>query len=217
MKKFTLIELLVVVAIIGILASLLLPSMGKARERARAAVCMSNAKQITIATMLYYDDNDAEMPIDNIIDHDTRWFNLLANDYLSRPKKDKWAPEVCKCPSGIDLTAKWQSNIAMNSKITGKNQNGSDGVVWTTNRKTVNKVVNTNRTVLMIDSFLNWRSLGSGSMTTARLLEEPFGGKIARHLKTANVVYLDGSATPKSVSFLLSTGQWDNPFWHPEK
>lgn len=46
MKKFTLIELLIVMAIIGILLSLLLPSLTKAKESARRAVCMSNQSQI---------------------------------------------------------------------------------------------------------------------------------------------------------------------------
>lgn len=62
MKKFTLIELLVVVAIIGILASLLMPSLGKSRERARIAVCTSNQKQINTATALYMDDSDGYFP-----------------------------------------------------------------------------------------------------------------------------------------------------------
>jgi prepilin-type N-terminal cleavage/methylation domain-containing protein/prepilin-type processing-associated H-X9-DG protein len=57
-KKFTLIELLVVIAIIGILASLLLPVLGKARERSRAAVCVSNLKQQGFAMQMYVDDND---------------------------------------------------------------------------------------------------------------------------------------------------------------
>ena len=53
MKKFTLIELLVVLAVIGILVSILMPSLHKARQKARAAVCMSNTKQIGLAWALY--------------------------------------------------------------------------------------------------------------------------------------------------------------------
>lgn len=52
-KKFTLVELLVVIAIIGILASMLLPSLQRARKAAQAAVCTSNQKQIGIAFMSY--------------------------------------------------------------------------------------------------------------------------------------------------------------------
>ena len=57
-KKFTLIELLIVVAIIGILASMLLPSLAKARAKALQAVCTSNLKQLGIATQLYLDGSD---------------------------------------------------------------------------------------------------------------------------------------------------------------
>lgn len=62
MRKFTLIELLVVIAIIGILASMLLPSLSKAREKARRGVCRSNHHQYYVATMLYADSNDGRMP-----------------------------------------------------------------------------------------------------------------------------------------------------------
>ena len=62
MKKFTLIELLVVVAIIGILVTLLMPSLGKARERARIVVCKSNLSQISKAVFTYAKDNRTRYP-----------------------------------------------------------------------------------------------------------------------------------------------------------
>ena len=61
-KKFTLIELLVVVAIIGILVSILLPSIQKARREAMAAVCKSNQKQIGIGILSYAASNDDAFP-----------------------------------------------------------------------------------------------------------------------------------------------------------
>ena len=61
-RKFTLIELLVVVAIIGILASLLIPALGKARESARSAVCLNNIKQIGLAISMYENDDEGILP-----------------------------------------------------------------------------------------------------------------------------------------------------------
>lgn len=60
-RGFTLIELLVVIAIIAILAAILFPVFAAARENARRAQCISNMKQIALATKMYVDDNGQKM------------------------------------------------------------------------------------------------------------------------------------------------------------
>ncbi len=61
-RGFTLIELLVVIAIIAILAAILFPVFARAREKAKQASCLSNVKQLILATMQYVQDYDECMP-----------------------------------------------------------------------------------------------------------------------------------------------------------
>src|SRR3989475_5553945 len=64
-KGFTLIELLVVIAIIALLAAILFPVFAQAREKARAASCLSNLKQMGYAWMMYAHDYDERFPMSN--------------------------------------------------------------------------------------------------------------------------------------------------------
>jgi prepilin-type N-terminal cleavage/methylation domain-containing protein/prepilin-type processing-associated H-X9-DG protein len=60
-KGFTLIELLVVIAIIALLMSILMPALNRAREQGRRAGCLSNLKNLTLAWIMYADQNDDKL------------------------------------------------------------------------------------------------------------------------------------------------------------
>ena len=57
-RGFTLIELLVVIAIIAVLMAILMPALNRVKEQGKRAVCLSNLRQLTMAWIMYADDND---------------------------------------------------------------------------------------------------------------------------------------------------------------
>ncbi len=98
--KFTLIELMVVVAIIGILISLLFPSLVRVRDSMKSAVCLNNQKQIGLALMSYSTDSNGNIPRSG-----PTWADDIgSHSYLATPSgsiETQTKGNVLYCPAGL--------------------------------------------------------------------------------------------------------------------
>jgi len=120
---FTLVELLVVMGIIGLLAALLLPVLGRSQEAARATACISNLHQIGLALQIYVDGNDNHLPVMRDRSADT---NAPATNSLPSVdvvlKTDLSNPEVLRCPSDRGgIFEQTGSSYSWNSLLNGEN------------------------------------------------------------------------------------------------
>lgn len=110
---FTLIELLVVIAIVALLAAILFPVFGRARENGRRASCQSNLKQIGIGILQYTQDFDEKLPLANTSNI------LLGSLVAERPWHVTIQPyvksvQIFKCPSNTST-----SLLARTAEVTG--------------------------------------------------------------------------------------------------
>ncbi|MCH2205771.1 MAG: type II secretion system GspH family protein [Lentisphaerales bacterium] len=191
-KFFTLVELLVVIAIIGILASILMPSLLKARSKSIQAVCKSQLKQVGIAWQHYFGDNN-----ERFVPEQNGW---SASDYYNNGTHvlTQWLSYQVY----LDLYTQ-ETQVYICPEKTRNSNHQSDADLFQHDYSmpgfsniTYPEIEDPTETALGVDA--GWMGIPYWAQ---RRLE-------ARHLAACNILWVDGHVTSKSASAIGENPDW---------
>jgi prepilin-type N-terminal cleavage/methylation domain-containing protein/prepilin-type processing-associated H-X9-DG protein len=210
---FTLIEVLVVVGIIGLLVAILVPSVAKSRQQARAVVCMSNLREWGKAIQMYANDHDDTLPFENRpkadeVDNDVEdpyypyvwkdkgwvcWFDSMDKYFGYVNKSEDFGETVKICPSVHRMAPEAEESYRMNSKLAETNETSP---YYRPYRK-LDTLKRRNQTVLLFDGKVGTVDQETGKAEVSfkgrwRANDCPSSSDVdCRHLKRANVLFTD--------------------------
>ncbi|MCC6821042.1 MAG: DUF1559 domain-containing protein [Verrucomicrobia subdivision 3 bacterium] len=192
LPAFSLMELLVVIAIIALLAALLLPSLSQAKERGKRIACVSNLRQIGIATQLYADETKSYPPA--WIDSTTRWMDLIKTQLAKNAG-------VYLCPSDPQrIAVTWDTNVFLSYGINTFNLSGKDYCFWYGVK--ADNVRRPSNTILFADCTPGKYYCGGGSSFTNPVVDVDY-----RHAKKSFVAACcDGHVEVKTT---CTQDEWD--------
>jgi len=223
---FTLIELMVVVAIIAILASLLLPSLGAAREKGKSMKCVCNLKQYGTAMAMYADDCSEWLPL--LYDGSSGYSliykrALFLEYYIGKPVKQSDANGDYVLPPGM-VCANYKSTTGDPMEIVGgkarlygygingQGLNDANGITFTPNSAyRLPKVKNASAKLLAIEVNTWW---SSHSMANPALLDSDQKIVYRRHLgNQSNAVFFDGHVFPLRSNAIYASPRQGKDCW----
>lgn len=199
-RGFTLIELLVVIAIIAILAAILFPVFAKAREKARQTSCLSNVRQIAMATLMYAEDYDECVPSHSQgVTEATDWPHPIL-PYCKNI-------QIFRCPSASEgNTSMWGHLYVEGRQALCYGMN-----CYYLGHKSLGQVDDTTGTLMVADSIGDNR-IGPDYWVRNSKIPLCWHGLAPRHNDMLNAAFVDGHAKAMSLSLIEGNdAAWFNP------